>query len=416
MWRGGVKVSYIFPQFLVPSQAFALSDILALKNDGHAVTVYTIKPPAKNQRQLDLERGIPPDLPVMRPALGGTARWLKLCWRSRAVLWQLSGKILKNIRRQPRAALGALLALPRCAEIAEHISTQAPDVVHLFWSRHASLIFPILKSRHSLVLRSAFVGAYDLVADDFLTRMAIEEADVLFTHAEANRPYLSRRAQASMPLNVVHRGIPISIDAADSPQRDRNLWLTAAALYPSKNVASVIRAFARAYGHDAKLRLEIFGDGPDRARLEKLAVAVVPDGAVRFWGHVSRENLMARMQQAALFLLLSTKPSERLPNVIKEAMLAGCSIIVSQSEGIEELIPDTALGKIVNADDEPAIDRAVAELAGEPADAAAVRRTAARHLIEQKFSAAHSMQQYCAAWAAARSAADGPALPMGTAE
>nr|WP_232843075.1 glycosyltransferase [Allopontixanthobacter confluentis] len=246
--------------------------------------------------------------------------------------------------------------------------------------------------------------------------MAIDEADVLFTHAEANRPYLSRRAQAGTPLNVVHRGIPISIDAADSPQRDRNLWLTAAALYPSKNVASVIRAFARAYGHDAKLRLEIFGDGPDRARLEKLAAALVPDGAVRFCGHVSRENLMARMQQAALFLLLSTKPSERLPNVIKEAMLAGCSIIVSQSEGIEELIPDTALGKIVNADDEPAIDRAVAELAGEPAAAAAVRRTAARHLIEQKFSAAHSMQQYCAAWAAAQSAADGPALPMGTAE
>lgn len=397
-----MRISYIFPQFLLPTQAFALSDILALREAGHEVIVHTIKPAHGNQDALDRQYGVPTDLPVMRPALRGAARWPAIAWRSRAILALLAGRILRNTAAHPQAALTALLSLPRCAEIAGEISMLRPDVVHLFWSRHASLVFPFLAKQRNTATRSAFVGAYDLVADDFLTSMAIDGAEVLFTHAEVNRQFVADRAPPATPLHVIHRGIPFSGFGRGSAERDDTLWVTASALDRSKNVEGVIRTFARSRTAAPDLRLGIYGDGPDRSRLEALARSLVPTDAIRFHGHVDRSALMAQMRRAQLFLLLSKKPSERLPNVVKEAMLAGCGIVVSRSEGIEELIVGDDLGKVIDADDDRAIDCAIAEIAGESGAAAHARRTAARQFIERKFSTAESMQSYCTAWEQAR--------------
>jgi glycosyltransferase involved in cell wall biosynthesis len=315
-------------------------------------------------------------------------------WRERKAAARLIHAITRSAASAPKTAAQAMLCLPRLLEIARRV--RGADVAHAFWSRHVGLVLPILEAERAPPLRSAFVGAYDLIADDFLVGLTLDSAKVVFSHAEANRDYVERKAPAGALVRIVNRGIPLPV-LADSA-RDRFRFVTASALTEAKNVDGVIRAFAGVLRKEPAASLRIFGDGEERARLEQLARELNCAGAVTFGGHIARHGLFAEMQQAGVFVLLSKKLSERLPNVVKEALWAGCSVISSNSEGIEELIPDASIGRVVDPGDEAAVGRAMAAVLAETEEAAEARRIRARELIRERFSSERSMQRYVEAW------------------
>jgi glycosyltransferase involved in cell wall biosynthesis len=282
--------------------------------------------------------------------------------------------------------------------------------VHAFWSRHVGLVLPLLEMEGSPCLRSAFVGAYDLVADDFILDLTVEAAEILFSHAEANRPILARKAPAHASLEIIRRGIPLPATDPD-PSRDRRRLMTASALVPSKNVEAVIRSFAKARESQRGLTLTIFGDGPDRSRLERLARQLDCAASVTFGGHVPRDALFSEMQRSSIFLLLSKKPSERLPNVLKEALWAGCAVICSETQGIRELVPDPGVGLVVDPDNPGDIAAALNVLLAESPGEAEQRRERARALVAANYSSATNMRAYADAWRALISARQGHRQP-----
>lgn len=393
-----LTISYLFSQFPVPTQTFAVSDIEALRQLGHTVLVHTLKPPAQAGRG----PAAPADLSVQRPTLAGALRWPALLWRRKGQVRTLLRLIAPHIRHDPATALTALLCIPRVIEIVEEVIRSRSDVVHLFWSRHAALALPVLRDLGIPAARTCFVGAYDLVADDFLVRLALDTSQAVFSHAEANRPFIEERAPAELPVHIVHRGIPLP-ELDEGAVRDGSLWVTASALVVEKNVEAVLRAFALARAVKPDLRLVICGDGPDRRRLEQVAEQSGCAEAVRFEGHIDRQALFRIMHGAAVFLLLSKKASERLPNVIKEALWSGCAVISSRSEGIDELVPDPGIGIVIDPDDNQAMACAVETVLAETAAMADVRRQRARALIASRFSHLDSMGRYVAAWGMVRS-------------
>ncbi len=148
----------------------------------------------------------------------------------------------------------------------------------------------------------------------------------------------------------------------------------------------------------AGLRLVVCGDGPDRGRLEQLSRDLNCADAINFIGHVQRTELFTIMHQAGVFMMLSKKASERLPNVVKEALWSGCFVITSNSAGITELIPDPSIGQIVDPDDETAILAAVERALNEECQSADQRRQRAKALIATHFSNVTNMMNYVAAW------------------
>jgi glycosyltransferase involved in cell wall biosynthesis len=318
-------------------------------------------------------------------------------WKHRRAVGSLLAAIRRHGRSDPKAAAQALVCLPRLVEIADRINSEGADVTHAFWSRHVGLVLPLLESIGSPSLRTAFVGAYDLVADDFILDLTADAAAILVSHAEVNRLFLERKAAPSTSIEIIHRGVPL-MEQQGEGGRDPFRWITASALVPAKNVDAVIRGFAAARAREPRLRLDIFGDGPDRPRLERIAAELGCADAVNFRGHIPRDRLFAEMTGAALFLLLSVKPSERLPNVIKEALWAGCSVVSSNSEGIEELIPDSSVGFVVDPSDGQALADVLRGLLGESEQEREQRRSKARELIRSRFSSDASMAAYVAAW------------------
>jgi len=260
-----------------------------------------------------------------------------------------------------------------------------------------ALVLPLLKLEGAPCLRTAFVGAYDLVTEDFLFEMTAPASQILFSHAKVNRTALDRKIRPGSSVKIIHRGIPL-MDPAAEDCRDPFRLITAAALVPAKNVEAVIRSFARARSGESRLTLSIYGEGPDRPRLERLANDLGCADAVTFAGHVTRERLFLAMQRASLFLLLSKKPSERLPNVLKEALWAGCAVISSNSEGIDELLPDPETGTVVDPDDFAGITAAIQAWLLHSPDERRSRRERARSFIAEHFSCAASMREYNLAW------------------
>ena len=94
--------------------------------------------------------------------------------------------------------------------------------------------------------------------------------------------------------------------------------------------------------------LTIVGGGPEKFNLKKISNYYNLDDLISFTGHISHENVFRFLSQSEIFLFLSVKASERLPNVVKEAMSVGCICVVSKTVGIEELIQDNINGYIVD--------------------------------------------------------------------
>ncbi len=397
----GLRIGYVFSQFPVLTEAFAVSDIAALEAQGQNVRVFTMKPKPRGSGGLRRVAGVPDDLIVSPPTLAGALRWPLLLWRYGRAALQLAAAAMGELGRSPAAAILAFLCIPRALEIADDAMMSGLDVVHIFWSRQGGMVLPVLRSAGASCVRSAFVGAYDLVVDDFLVGLTLRSANVVFSHAETNRDFAQARAGDGVPVRIIRRGIPLL--RTSSEKRDPFAWITASALTPPKNVEAVLRAFALARASDDRLNLTICGDGPDRERLEALSAQLGIGNSVQFAGHVPRDELYKRLNRAGLFLLLSKKPSERLPNVLKEALWAGCAVIASPSDGIDELIPNDRLGTVVDPDDIDAIVRTSVRMLGQSDEDADARRAEARAFIEANFSSDRSMAEYVEAWTSCRS-------------
>ena len=395
--RAPLRISYLFPQFPMPTETFAVSDIATLRADGHHVVVHTVKPARLGEANRLRASGVPHGLPIMRSTLRGALRWPGLLWRSRRVAGPLLRRIASRFVTAPITVLETMLSFPRILEIVDEVRRCDSDVVHLFWARHAGLVLPLLASAGDGPVRSAFVGAYDLTVDDFLVDVALGSTELLFTHAEVNRPFAERKAGRDVKVEVIYRGIPL-LPTGDEAERDPAQWMTASALDASKNVAAVLRTFAAARISRPGLKLAIYGDGPEKERLAELRRTLGCDGAVRFMGHAGRDEVVRAMNRSAAFLLLSKKPSERLPNVVKEALWSGCAVIASRSPGIEELVPGPGIGFIVDPDDQRSLETAVAAVMTESAQAAAARRARARAHIAEHFSSERNMRRYVESW------------------
>jgi glycosyltransferase involved in cell wall biosynthesis len=391
-----LRIAYLLQQFPVPTETFVVSDIAALVAQGHDVSVYTVKWPPKAEQELLKRSAVPESVPIHRPSWAGVGAWPKLTWQWRRSLPVVLGAIAKGAMKSPLTAVQALLCIPRVLEIADQVVRSDFDVVHSFWSRHSGLVLPALKARHSRPLRTAWAGAYDIVADDFLVDATLGAAEIAFSHAEVNRAYLERKADPSR-VAIIWQGIPL-VELGPENQRKPFEWITTSSLDLSKNVEGVIRAFALARERQPKLRLRILGDGPDRPRLENIVRELGCSEAVAFAGHVPRDEVFAQMQRASAFLIFSKKKSERLPNVVKEALWAGCTVVSSNTPGIEELIPDDSIGYVVDPDDPEAVGGVVNAVLGSSETEAAERRARARAYIAEHFSSDKGMRRYADAW------------------
>ncbi len=112
---------------------------------------------------------------------------------------------------------------------------------------------------------------------------------------------------------------------------------TVAGLRPEKNVARLLRAFAALRAREPA-RLVVLGDGPERERLQALAVQLGVQADVELAGYVPRPQDW--LTSFDLFALSSD--TEQLPIAMLEAMACGVPVVATRVGDVPHIVPPIA--------------------------------------------------------------------------
>lgn len=250
------------------------------------------------------------------------------------------------------------------------------DLVHAFsltaelWTALASLFL-----RRPPRLVASVRGMYLLQPRWFwwLKRFAIRRSTAVIANARA---CAEAAAMASgLPIGrfeVIPNGIgePERLDEGARAALRRELGvppgrafgLFVGRMVHQKNPSCLVRALA-GMAPAERPWIALAGDGPLRNETEASATRAGLDRDLRFLG--ARDDTGALMQVADFLVLPSLH--EGMPNVLLEAMAAGCPVIASDVGGSPELVEDEASGLLFANDDDAALGRCLARMADDPA-------------------------------------------------
>ncbi len=404
-----LRVAYVTMQFPKLSETFASNDVRTLLNMGIAISVYGLRLEHPEAKRLLAERDLG-ELRVTHATFGGLLRGALyglrhpgrllelLTWLWRATRNDKQKRLRKSHKRHFEKSL---VLLPRALEIFSRLEQARPDVVHLYWGHYPSLVGYLVARFLPDTVLSMSLGPYDLGINYGGSRSVAQQADVVKTLARVNVPRIVEQTGVpaheitviynSLDLQRVRHVVGHSLLERKVPRR----ILSAGRLHPDKAMDEVLSAFASALPRHPDATLVILGDGAERGALEKQCDELGIRAAVTFLGHVNHDEVFAEMAKAEVFLFLSKE--ERLPNVVKEAMLCECLCIVSRTIGIEELLPDERYGHVVAVGDKEGAARHLKATLDHPETRAPLLEQAKAHVLEH-FNVEQAMARQVGLW------------------
>jgi glycosyltransferase involved in cell wall biosynthesis len=282
--------------------------------------------------------------------------------------------------------LGARLLL----RLARHLRAERPDILHGYLplpyvtgalTGRAIGIPVILAGRRGL---TSF-HIYPQWRWRILARLANRIIDVHVCNSEAVRAWAIEKEGLPAARTTV---IPNGIDLPDGPPPELEpAWRAPvraamiANLIGYKDHDTVLRSLAIVRRAHPELRLVLFGEGPERAALERLAAELRLGSGLVFAGR--RPDAPRCLPGFDLALLGSAQ--EGLPNALMEAMAVGLPVVASAVGGVPELVRDGVDGLLVPAGDPAAMAAAIARLVERPGERARMG-AAARERIRSEYT------------------------------
>lgn len=270
----------------------------------------------------------------------------------RALVGRTPVDVVHTFFAVPSGPAGAAIA--RSASAA-HVLTVIGADVHDPTRRLSPDRFSPLRSTVSRVVRGA--NAVTAISRDVAQRAKrlTGRADIEVVSCAIPRPKYPRPDRASLGW------------------RSRDFVIvTVARLVERKGLDVLIEAIGRA---GAPVRLEIVGDGPERAHLETLAAAAAPD-RVTFAGPLDAREKGLRLASADAFALVSQHEGFGL--VYLEAMHAGIPVLAGDRGGQTDFLRGEHNALLVPPGDAGAISAAVRRLASDRAMRARLVEAATR--------------------------------------
>jgi len=330
-------------QFPAPSETFACEDVKALLRQNSDVSVYALRGKHRLYDKLISQRGIS-TIKISHYSYSNFLLGILLILCNSSVFIKYIVWLIRCESSRPSNLIKAFFLSPRVFVIWKELEKKKPDVVHLFWGHMPSLVgWFALNQLHYKPIVSIFLGAYDLNRKMGISKYVAKNASVVFTHTKCNLAEVNRIAEPNKNIKVIYRGI--NFDLIDFYKQKRpDSFLSAGRLIKEKGFDDLIVFFSKFCSRNRNARLSIAGDGPDRSRLEMLAKDLGVDSRVFFLGHIPHNDLLNLMSESQFFILFSRYESDRLPNVIKEAMACGCLCVATDILGNDELIIDNFTG------------------------------------------------------------------------
>ena len=252
------------------------------------------------------------------------------------------------------ASAGVFLSRALHMKIAEAHGCNHIDVIHA----HAALPCGHAAARLSADLNIPFVVSVhglDVFADN-------QSGKILgkWTKRVATRVYdaaakiicISERVRDHLPASVQHKAAVVyngvdthTFSPVAGSEPPTATILSVGNLIPTKDHASLLRAFAAVAAEFPTAKVEIIGEGPEREDLTRVAGQLGIAPRVRFLGRRSRKEVADAMRRCSVFALPSRY--EGLGCVYLEAMACGKPVVACRGQGIEEILESASNGMLV---------------------------------------------------------------------
>ena len=159
-------------------------------------------------------------------------------------------------------------------------------------------------------------------------------------------------------LAILPNGIDVAFWRTDAaPRRSRTIeLLSVMRLNPKKRAGALVGIIRRVNAilrESVRVRLRIVGDGPQRARLERLIVANRLGEQIQLLGHRTRAEIRELMSECEMFVLPTVRESFGLAAL--EARCAGLPVIAMASSGVAEIVRHGREGLLARSDAELAM-------------------------------------------------------------
>ena len=383
-------------QFPAPSETFASSDIQSLNKLNPELSVYSLKSKHSDYNRMIKDRKLQ-NISIFTCKVKENILGLIEIIKSPFLFISLLFWLIKNDLKKTGHFIRCFALIPASFYILSQLKKEKPDVVHLFWGHYPSLVGFLVKRVLKNSKISMFLGAYDLEYNLNISKDLAKNADFIFTHAKANIPQLNKMNIKTDKINVIHRGINIKDLSLviENIDKKSNQIICAGRFLPDKGFDKVIDIFSKLHKNINSSNLVLVGYGSAQSDLEKQTIDLKIESNVTFTGYLSQNDVLKFMVESDIFLFLSSKAGERLPNVVKEAMLAGCICIVSNTPGIDELIEHGKTGFIIESNNYDLIPNLILSLDEIKKEEI---RTNAKEFILKNFDVELSMKKYINIW------------------
>lgn len=179
-------------------------------------------------------------------------------------------------------------------------------------------------------------------------RWVLRRADALIGVSAALREAMLALGAPAERLDVLRNGVDLELfvpEAGRPLDFSRPSWLSVGHLIPSKGHHLVIEALAGVSG----AQLVIVGDGPEKPRLQQLALDLGVADRIRWTGTLQQPELARHYARADVTVLASAR--EGMPNVLLESLACGTPVIATKVGGCAEIITTPQAGVLMEHGD-----------------------------------------------------------------
>ena len=391
-----MRVAWLTALFPVLSEIPFLNQIVGLVERGHRVDIYADGPQSGGPFHADVERLGLQSLtryPLRWPA-GRLERW-------RAAARLIGGRhgrerriLLRTL--DPTVFWHRAWTLDQLRRTARFLPVQPYDVCYCAFGMDAP---HALRLRRLGALGGALVVAFrGADTTKYVARRGPRVYARTFREARLLLPvcdFLGRRlVRLGAPAErvVVHR---TGIDLRRWPFRERHpaapgalRLVSVGRLVEKKGIAHVLGAVRLLADRGVAADYRVFGDGPLREPLARLAAGLGIADRVTFEGRQGQETVRQGLDRSDVLVAASVTAAdgdeEGIPNVLKEAMAAGMPVVGTRHAGIPELIEDGVSGWLAPERDEGTLAAVLERLAREPERWPAMGR-AGRAKVEREY-------------------------------
>jgi glycosyltransferase involved in cell wall biosynthesis len=390
----GRRIGYVLKRFPRISETFVAAEVLELERQGEHVTIFAISRPDEPFEHAFLARlrarvVYLPHRPLREPFR--TARALAAAWRASPRGWLRAARVGLWTPRQVLAWRRLLQATVLRHELAgdgvEHVHAHFATAA----ARLANLVHLMSGPPYSVTAHAKDI--YERRSRPQRLRQKLGDAEFVATVSDANRAFLESMLDERARVEVVRNSADLRrLGSPDGEARDPRLVLAVARLVEKKGLDDLVEACGLLRERGLPARLEIVGDGPLRAPLERLVAERGVEAT--FHGALPQEQVLPFYRRAAVVCLpcvvVSSGDRDGLPTSLLEAMALGAPVVSTAVAGIGELVLHEETGLLVPERDPSALAGALERLLSDPAFASSLAARARTH-VEDGFSLEQSV-------------------------